>query len=206
MVKLELTNEQALVLLDVTDRIGGSPERSPRGHIDAIAEKLSKAGVVDRPTFGYEPEANAILYKHGFGNLKIKAEALPADKPVFDNLKVGDEVRLNNNNPTPRKIVGITDDYLFVTPAYTAGHVYLYDRATGEYTGDRSTHLLPRRTPLDDLVERIVKHESPASRLAIAAAKEGSVRCETIATFRTILGTSVELATQVYDHFNKKDC
>jgi len=41
---LGLTQVEAEVLKAVLDRVGGDP-RGPRGHVDAIAEALSDAGV-----------------------------------------------------------------------------------------------------------------------------------------------------------------
>jgi hypothetical protein len=46
VVTLTLTLEEASALLQVSNRVGGSPIHSPRGRMDSIRQALEQAGVV----------------------------------------------------------------------------------------------------------------------------------------------------------------
>jgi len=51
-VHLQLTQEGAIALLAVTDKIGGIPEETPRGMFDALGIALREAGVHTRSSCG----------------------------------------------------------------------------------------------------------------------------------------------------------
>jgi len=83
-VTLTLTDEEARTLREIFYKVGGSPFRSRRGHVDAINSALSEAGV-ENPAARYASRSTAGERSSSEGNIRFAD--LPEGDPAREGLR-----------------------------------------------------------------------------------------------------------------------